>query len=135
MPAVPDHEGRNAPGRRGDADGDEVLAAEREHLRAAREYLRLMRENVLSLPAMAGDRVSQEYLKADLHRRAEALRDLPGAPLFFGRLDYAGTRMRRGARSCTSAVVMCTIRRDGPPSSTGVPQWRAPSTRPPSPTR
>src|ERR1017187_7894873 len=48
-----------------------------------------MREDVLSLPALAGDRVSQEYLKADLYRRAESLRDLPDAPLFFGRLDYA----------------------------------------------
>jgi DNA helicase IV len=68
---------------------DQILAAEREHLAASREFLRLMREDVLSLPALAGDRVSQEYLKADLHRRAESLRDLPDAPLFFGRLDYA----------------------------------------------
>ncbi|HVT70451.1 MAG TPA: AAA family ATPase, partial [Trebonia sp.] len=35
------------------------------------------------------DRVSLEYLKADLYRRAEALKDLPDAPLFFGRLDYS----------------------------------------------
>ena len=69
---------------------DPVLAAERDHLRRSREYLRLMRENVLSLRAMGGDRVSEEYLKANLHRRAEALRDLPGTPLFFGRLDYSG---------------------------------------------
>jgi len=48
-----------------------------------------MRENVLGLRAMAGDRVSEEYLKADLYRRAEVLRDIPDAPLFFGRLDYA----------------------------------------------
>src|SRR5438067_1435176 len=66
-----------------------VLAAEREHLRESREYLRLMREDVLSLPALGGDRVSIEYLKADLYHRAEALRDIPDAPLFFGRLDYA----------------------------------------------
>jgi len=68
---------------------DPVLAAEREHLRESREYLRLMREDVLSLPALGGDRVSIEYLKADLYHRAEALRDIPDAPLFFGRLDYA----------------------------------------------
>jgi hypothetical protein len=68
---------------------DPVLAAEREHLRQSREYLRRMRQDVLSLPALGGDRVSIEYLKADLHHRAEALRDIPGAPLFFGRLDYA----------------------------------------------
>jgi len=48
-----------------------------------------MREDVLSLKAMAGDRVSQEYLKAELYHRAEALQDIPDTPLFFGRLDYA----------------------------------------------
>ncbi|HUZ37385.1 MAG TPA: ATP-binding domain-containing protein [Streptosporangiaceae bacterium] len=69
--------------------GDRVLAAERDHLRQSQECLRLMRENVLGLRAMAGDPVSQEYLKADLHRRAEALREIPDVPLFFGRLDYA----------------------------------------------
>ncbi len=67
---------------------DEVLGAEREHLRRSREYLELMRKDVLSLRAMGGDPVSEEYLKADLYRRAEALRDLPDTPLFFGRLDY-----------------------------------------------
>ncbi len=72
-----------------DTGTDQVLAAEREHLLGARESLRLMRENVLALPALAGDRVSEQYLKADLYRRAQALRDLPDAPLFFGRLDYA----------------------------------------------
>ena len=48
-----------------------------------------MREDVLSLRAMGGDRVSEEYLKAELYHRAEALKDIPDAPLFFGRLDYA----------------------------------------------
>jgi len=48
-----------------------------------------MREDVLSLRALGGDPVSEEYLKADLYRRAEALHDLPDTPLFFGRLDYA----------------------------------------------
>src|SRR6266568_4090903 len=71
------------------AEADQVLAAEQEHLSSSREYLRLMREDVLALPALAGDRVSQEYLRADLYRRAESLRDMPDAPLFFGRLDYA----------------------------------------------
>jgi len=49
-----------------------------------------MREDVLSLNAMGGDPVSEEYLKADLYHRAEALKDIPDTPLFFGRLDYAG---------------------------------------------
>src|SRR4029077_20751225 len=47
-------------------------------------------EDVLSLRAMGGDRVSEEYLKAELYHRAEALKDIPDTPLFFGRLDYAG---------------------------------------------
>ena len=72
-----------------DAGTDQVLATEREHLLGARECLLQMRENVLALPALAGDPVSEQYLKADLYRRAESLRDLPDAPLFFGRLDYA----------------------------------------------
>jgi DNA helicase IV len=67
---------------------DIILLAEREHLRQSREFLELMRTDVLSLRAMGGDPVSEEYLKADLYRRAEALRDLPDTPLFFGRLDY-----------------------------------------------
>src|SRR5450432_2676902 len=72
-----------------DSGPGSVLAAERAHLAASREFLRLMRENVLSLRALGGDPVSEEYLKADLHRRAEALHDLPDTPLFFGRLDYS----------------------------------------------
>jgi DNA helicase IV len=70
---------------------DVVIAAERAHLERSREFLHLMRENVLTLAEnpMAGDRVSLEYLKADLYLRAEALKDLPDAPLFFGRLDYS----------------------------------------------
>src|SRR6266702_268769 len=72
------------------AGGDAILTAEREQLRRSREFLRLMREDVLSLRAMGGDPVSEEYLKADLYHRAEALKDIPDTPLFFGRLDYAG---------------------------------------------
>ena len=76
------------PGGRSDRNPDNILAAEREHLRQSRAFLELMRTHVLSLRAMGGDPVSEEYLKADLYRRAEALRDLPDTPLFFGRLDY-----------------------------------------------
>ncbi len=72
------------------AGGDAILTAEREQLRRSREFLRLMRDDVLSLRAMGGDPVSEEYLKADLYHRAEALKDIPDTPLFFGRLDYAG---------------------------------------------
>src|SRR5215471_7133852 len=79
------------PADAGDDGEDPVIRAERAYLVKSREFLRLMRENVLAINPMAGDRVSLEYLKADLYRRAESLRDLPDTPLFFGRLDYART--------------------------------------------
>jgi len=73
-----------------DSGPGSVLAAERAHLAASRQFLKLMREDVLSLRALGGDPVSEQFLAADLYRRAEALHDLPDTPLFFGRLDYAG---------------------------------------------
>jgi len=93
-PAEPTGSGTPGPGRDRDggrepAEDDPVLVAERAYLSSSREFLRLMRDDVLSLRALGGDPVSEEYLKAHLHRRAEALADLPDTPLFFGRLDYA----------------------------------------------
>src|SRR3984885_6690592 len=112
-----------------DPDGgpDPVLVAEREYLSQSRQFLRLMREDVLSLRALGGDPVSEEYLKADLYRRAEALSDLPDTPLFFGRLDYAGAdggefageRFHVGRRHVHDP--------DGHPF---VVDWRAPVSRP-----
>jgi DNA helicase IV len=114
-----------------DDSGDSVIADERTHLERSREFLHLMRENVLTLAQnpMAGDRVSLEYLKADLYRRAEALKDLPDAPLFFGRLDYselartdedfAGADFHIGRRHVHD--------KDGTPV---VLDWRAPVSRP-----
>jgi DNA helicase IV len=110
---------------------DRVIADERTHLARSREFLHLMRDNVLTLAEnpMAGDRVSLEYLKADLYRRAEALKDLPDAPLFFGRLDYselaaadvdfAGADFHIGRRHVHDP--------DGTPV---VLDWRAPVSRP-----
>jgi hypothetical protein len=83
--------GRDRGGGRDPGGDDPVLVAERAHLRSSREFLQFMRDNVLSLRALGGDPVSEEYLKADLYRRAQALVDLPDTPLFFGRLDYAGS--------------------------------------------
>ena len=100
----------------GGADTGEVLAAERAHLARSREYLRLMREDVLALPALAADRVSQEYLKADLYRRAESLRDLPDAPLFFGRLDYQGPP---GTAPADSGAAPGTVPGPGRPAAAG----------------
>ena len=68
----------------GDAD---PLAAERRHLEHARRCLEAMREAVRTLNPQGGDRVSTEYLKAELFRRAQALLDDPSTPLFFGRID------------------------------------------------
>src|SRR5438105_10836240 len=84
MPAASPAAPRAAP-----PPADPVIAAERAHLLRSRTFLRLMREDVLSLRAMGGDPVSEEYLKASLYHRAEALKDIPDTPLFFGRLDYA----------------------------------------------
>ncbi len=113
------------PADAGEDGEDPVIQAERIHLVQSREFLRLMRENVLAINPMAGDRVSLEYLKADLYRRAESLRDLPDAPLFFGRLNYAtqtgfeGSDFHIGRRHVHDL--------DGTPV---VIDWRAPVSRP-----
>jgi DNA helicase IV len=96
-PASPERAGIKVPDDEADGDPAVTLAAEREHLSESLEFLRLMREDVLSLRALGGDPVSEEYLKADLYRRAEALKDIPGTPLFFGRLDYSGRADGSGA--------------------------------------
>jgi DNA helicase IV len=117
-----------------DFDGtpDQVLTAERAHLGRSREYLRLMREHVLSLPALAGDRVSQQYLMRDLHRRAESLRDLPDAPLFFGRLDYAGAAAVQDPAPQPEGERFHIGRRhvQDPDGRPVVIDWRAPVSRP-----
>ena len=84
-PAVPS--GPDAPTRApaGDASGE--LAREQEFLAAARTQLARMREQAGSLHALAGDRVSAEYLEAALARRLAQLADDPEVPLFFGRID------------------------------------------------
>jgi DNA helicase IV len=113
------------PADAGEDGEDPVIRTERAHLAASREFLRMMREDVLSINPMAGDRVSLEYLKADLYRRAESLRDLPEAPLFFGRLNYAedtgfdGSAFHIGRRHVHD--------QDGTPV---VIDWRAPVSRP-----
>jgi len=127
---APDHE-PPAPAAASSPAGpgpDPVLVAERDYLSRSRRFLRLMREDVLSLRALGGDPVSEEYLKADLYRRAEALSDLPDTPLFFGRLDYApgpeggefaGERFHVGRRHVHD--------QEGHPV---VVDWRAPVSRP-----
>src|SRR5215469_3217701 len=118
-----------------ETDTDHVLAVEREHLAQSREFLELMRQDVLSLPAMSGDWVSELYLKGDLHRRAESLRDIPDAPLFFGRLDYAGVPavQARGDDPPEPPAEEFHIGRRHVHDREGTPvviDWRAPVSRP-----
>ncbi|HEX6454129.1 MAG TPA: AAA family ATPase [Trebonia sp.] len=113
------------PADSGEDDEDPVIRAERDHLTRSREYLGVMREDVLAINPMAADPVSLEFLKADLWRRAEALKDIPDAPLFFGRLNYGddsdfkGQAFHMGRRHVHD--------RDGTPV---VIDWRAPVSRP-----
>jgi DNA helicase IV len=122
--------------RSDDHTEDRVIAAERAHLRRSREFLHLMRENVLDLAQnpMAADRVSLEYLKADLYRRAEALKDLPDAPLFFGRLDYGELAKADEApldEHSAGADLHIGRRHVHDPDGTPVVlDWRAPVSRP-----
>src|SRR5580658_1729824 len=121
-------------GPRDDPDGnDSVLVAERDHLRSSREFLRMMRADVLSLRALGGDPVSEEYLKADLHRRAEALKDLPDTPLFFGRLDYRpGSLAAADGEERPDSEHFHVGRRHvhDPHGTPVVIDWRAPVSRP-----
>src|SRR6201996_8605638 len=116
MPAV-----RPAEGEPPDTDPSaDVLDAERAYLLESRKFLQLMRDDVLALEALGGDPVSEQYLKAELYHRAEALKDLPDTPLFFGRLDYeAGESFHIGRRHVHDP--------DGTPV---VIDWRAPVSRP-----
>ena len=130
------------PDTSGTVVSDPVIDAERTHLLQSREFLRLMRENVLALSVnpMAGDRVSLEFLKADLYRRAEALKDLPDAPLFFGRLDYEeapwDAELAGGAPSAAAELtgeLTLHVGRRHVADPTGTPvviDWRAPVSRP-----
>ncbi|MGH3122335.1 MAG: AAA family ATPase, partial [Streptosporangiaceae bacterium] len=115
------------------AGPDPVLVAEREYLCQSRQFLRLMREDVLSLRALGGDPVSEEYLRADLHRRAEALSDLPDTPLFFGRLDYEADPGQTGAGQSEFAGERFHVGRRHVHDQEGHPvvvDWRAPVSRP-----
>ncbi len=76
-----------------------------------------MRDAVQSLDAQAGDPVSAEFLKSELARRAEALRDNPDVPLFFGRIDRdsSGEQFhigRRHVRDDAGDVVVVDWRAD-----------------------
>lgn len=69
-----------------------ALRGERDRLDAARAALRRMREEVdgsaLVLGDVVNDKVTNAALRRGRERRLAALADVPGAPLFFGRLDF-----------------------------------------------
>jgi DNA helicase IV len=112
---------------------DDILTAERAHLSSSRDFLRIMREDVLSLRALGGDPVSEEYLKADLYRRAESLKDLPGTPLFFGRVNYGGQAAAETGDASSFAGEQFHIGRRHVHDGAGlavVVDWRAPVSRP-----
>jgi DNA helicase IV len=77
---------------------------------------------------MAGDRVSEEYLKSELYHRAEALKDLPDAPLFFGRLDYDGLPADDGVAGHSFHIGRRHVH--APDGTPAVIDWRAPVSRP-----
>src|ERR1700733_5048852 len=128
---MPADAGPAAAAKTDDTTEDSVIDAERAHLARSREFLHLMRENALELAKnpMAGDRVSLEFLKADLSRRAEALKDLPEAPLFFGRLDYS--ELARQDEDFAGADFHIGRRHVHDPDGTPVVlDWRAPVSMP-----
>jgi DNA helicase IV len=108
---------------------DAEISREQDHLTSSRAALRRMRDKTASMSALAGDRVSGEYLKFTLWQRMKALEDDPEIPLFFGRLDYGdheaagpglpGERFYVGRRHITDER--------GDPM---VVDWRAPISRP-----
>src|SRR5271166_3761394 len=84
---------------------------------------------------MGGDPVSEEYLKAELYYRAEALKDIPDAPLFFGRLDYAGQHGADLLAETEDGIAGHSFhigRRHvhAPDGTPAVIDWRAPVSRP-----
>ena len=131
-PARPDSAGTKAPDDAPGADPAVILQAEREHLSESVEFLRLMREDVLGLRALGGDPVSEEYLKADLWRRAEALKDIPGTPLFFGRVDYTDATLAPAGAGSFAGEQFHIGRRHvhDQGGQAVVVDWRAPVSRP-----
>ena len=83
-----------------------------------------MREDVLGLSAMGGDPVSEEFLKATLYHRAESLKDLPGTPLFFGRLNYEGELETDGVAGHSFHIGRRHVH--APDGTPAVIDWRAP---------
>jgi DNA helicase IV len=100
-----------------DTTPEDALVAESNYLVYARKCLAGMLAAVRSLEIQGGDPVSTEYLKTELARRADALREVPGVPLFFGRIDRESTAEqfhigRRHVRNGGGDVVVVDWRAD-----------------------
>lgn len=112
------------------------IGREQAQLVESRTALSRMRERTASMSALAGDRVSGEYLKFTLWKRMKALEDDPDIPLFFGRLDYGhavGARAPGGRRSAGISGERFYIGRRHVTDEQGDPlvvDWRAPISRP-----
>lgn len=106
---------------------DEVLDVERAHLAESRVALAEMREHTASLEALAGDRLSGEYLKQALYRRMMSLRDDPTVPLFFGRIDYRRSFGAEDDEDCYVGRLHVTRESGSEPL---VYDWRAPISLP-----
>ena len=105
----------------------DALTEARRHLTDARGALREMREHTASLEALAGDRLSGEYLKQALYRRMMALRDDPDTPLFFGRIDYRTAAGADEDEECWIGRLHVTREMGSEPM---VYDWRAPVSLP-----
>jgi len=101
----------------------DALTEARHHLDGARAALRDMREHTASLEALAGDRLSGEYLKQALYRRMMSLRDDPSTPLFFGRIDYRRAAGADEDEDCWIGRLHVTREMGSEPM---VYDWRAP---------
>ena len=88
-----------------------------------------MREDVLSLRAMGGDPVSEEYLKAELYHRAEALAGHPRHPAL---LRPPRLRREAAADDGVAGHSFHIGRRHvhAPDGTPAVIDWRAPVSRP-----
>jgi DNA helicase IV len=83
------------------------------------------------MAALAGDRVSGEYLKFTLYKRMKALEDDPDIPLFFGRLDYVdGTAQLRALQDPADRFYIGRRHVTDESGNPMVVDWRAPISRP-----
>ncbi|HEX5568298.1 MAG TPA: AAA family ATPase, partial [Streptomyces sp.] len=104
----------------------------RAHLAASRAALRAMRRDVeaLDITDTTANWVSAEALRHQIDARIEALADLAGTPLFFGRLDYGPTSEQEPERALEGRYYIGRRHVHDPEGDPMVIDWRAPVSRP-----